>query len=611
MTPASEPATDQPRERGWLATRPRVRALAAGLLFGLFNAAAFYVPGLWWCAFLAPTPVMALGARPIVRPGVAGAYAVLGVVPWWGFSHAWTYAVSAAGVYPLVLALSLFTWLYVWVAGRAATRWGVRAGVALAPVLWIGVEFFRGSVAFRGYGFFLTGHPLIESPGAVFAQTAGWLGAYFVSFLVALVSAGVAAAVLLGRQGARASVGMVGAGAVGLIGGAIAGSGAGAPGPVVRVGVVQSNIPQDNRMSWTFRQRVYDYLQLRDLSVLAANEGAEVIVWPEGMFPGRALDPASLATERASPSAWPLDPVDPDDAPELTGVGGMIAASTLADELFAFERAIGVPMVVGATGYDGLRIEREGTRVRYRSDAMYNSAFLIEGGAIAGARYDKLHLAPFGEVMPYISAWPWLERQMLAIGAAGMSFDLEPGRDPVVLEAETAGGPVAMATPICFEATVPSVCRRLVFDHGRRRAGLLVNMTNDGWFGAWRSGREHHAQAARWRCVELGTPMVRAANTGISIAYDARGRVISREILAAGGERTDRDRVGGVLVAGVPMGTGRTLYAVVGDAFGWACLGATALGLSLTLMPRHGVGAADEPMEGAGSPRRATERRRR
>lgn len=103
----------------------------------------------------------------------------------------------------------------------------------------------------------------------------------------------------------------------------------------------------------------------------------------------------------------------------------------------------------------------------------------------------------------------------------------------------------------------------------------MINLTNDGWFGWWMPGREHHMLTARWRCLELGVPMVRVANTGISGAFDQRGREISRGVADPATGRAVLGRGSGTAVIEIPTVSGRTIYTRVGDVGGWGCLAAT------------------------------------
>jgi apolipoprotein N-acyltransferase len=297
-------------------------------------------------------------------------------------------------------------------------------------------------------------------------------------------------------------------------------------------------------------------------------------------------------------------------------------------------------MVVGAIGIDGLAFEEApGGGIEALAEATHNSAFLIRDGQVDPLRYDKIHLTPFGEVMPYISAWPWLERRLLDLGARGMSFDLDAGRRAERLEvpagpgvapwrprelvgaaadapAQTqAGSTLMIATPICFEVTSSVVCRRLVYEDGARAADLIVQLTNDGWFGASAGGRLTHLLTARWRAVELGVPLVRAANTGISAAVDARGRVFARTDASPGSpDPTDDGRLL-VVDAELPPPGAPTPFARIGNLVGWA----SVLGSAATLVVAGFIGrvesrAASEawmrPAEGGKDQRPGTERLR-
>jgi apolipoprotein N-acyltransferase len=204
--------------------------------------------------------------------------------------------------------------------------------------------------------------------------------------------------------------------------------------------------------------------------------------------------------------------------------------------------------------------------------------------------------------MPYISAWPWLEARLLALGAAGMRFDLRAGTEPTVFAVRSVslGRDVRVVTPICFEATTSWVCRRMIFEDGARRADLIVNVSNDGWFGWWDAGRVQHMQQARMRCIELATPMVRAANTGVSAIVNARGQVLEQGAIAEDGSR-GTVRVGGVLWGRVPLAAGSPLHAVVGDAVGWAAMLIAAILLVVSFVRKSKGPAADAAVAAKGS----------
>jgi len=500
-------------------------------------ALALPAPGLLATRLCAPAWKIALGFG-------------LGSLPAWAVLHLWLIDVTAIGYPFLALILGAYGALFVWLARRAARAmpWWLAA-----PLAWAAVEFLKGSVLFHGYPWHLTGQPLVATPLWALLPMVGVYGA---GLLVALGwGAGLGACVWRRVAAAALILAVLGTGA------ALRVDDSGAP--VARVAVVQTSVPQDNKVGWTLEQRREDFEGFLRLSRLAAEDEPTLIVWPETMFPGIALDAASLGTLRGAGLAYP----------------GGTPVTAFADELLAFQREIGTPILIGAHGYDGLRVvEDERGGVRFESGAEYNSAMLVEGGRAPEERYDKLHLTPFGEVMPYISWSDWLESRLLGIGAPGMAFNLSAGERATVFEVEG----FRFATPICFEATMPGVCRRLAYGRvmglGTRRVDALVQLTNDGWFGPWPGGRETHLLLARCRAAELGVPVVRAANTGISAVIDARGSVNARQapqawaVLRAEVVRGDR--------AGTVYGR------FVGDAAGWVAMAVTFAGAALSYRRR-------------------------
>jgi apolipoprotein N-acyltransferase len=206
----------------------------------------------------------------------------------------------------------------------------------------------------------------------------------------------------------------------------------------------------------------------------------------------------------------------------------------------AIEQATGgAPTLVGSVRFD----DRDRPR---------NSLFaLIAGGVIDGV-YDKWHLVPFGEYVP-----DWLPLPIMVMPGGG--FASGPG--PRTLS--VPGLPLFGAL-ICYEAIFPGQ----IVDRSNRPA-WLVNVTNDAWFGNSTGPRQHLA-AARMRAVEEGLPLLRAANTGISAAFDANGRELGR----LGMQQT------GTLVVPLPGPLPETLFARLGL---WlpGIAGAVALGTGL------------------------------
>ncbi|MEI7658161.1 MAG: apolipoprotein N-acyltransferase [Phycisphaerae bacterium] len=552
-----------------VAQGPRTHAarslVATCLSLGLFHSLVMFLalaPVGWWpCAFLAPlgpfVAAMRLGAEPSRRARVKGVLAVwAGCVPFWAFTEWWIVDVSAAG-YPFLVFIEAF-WpaFFAWLAGAGVARWPrVPAWLLLAPA-WAGVEFFRGELFANGYAWGLVAYPLIDAPVLAAAATVG--GVYLVSLLACVP----AAAVIDARVGRRAwsIVGVMLWVAATVAGWASASSTKGT-GVTVRIAAIQTNVPQSNKLAWSMESELADYAKFEAMTEAAAKAGPDVIVWPETMMPGVTLEPGALEELRSKGVFH-----------EIRGAAGprRIDADHFAVQVKALSRRIGTSMLVGEDAQEGFRVVPVDEGLEFRYDRRYNSVYLLRGGETSDVRYDKVRLTPFGETMPYISSVPWLERALLDFGARGMRFDLDAGEKETVFElARTGGGTFRAATPICFEVTVAPHVRRLVAGHdGTRRADVIINVTNDGWFGSFTPARLQHLQIARWRSLELATPMVRAANTGISCAIDRAGRV--REAGPVGAPSPALTE--GVMPAVVELPGELTMYAKVGDVAGWAAL---------------------------------------
>jgi apolipoprotein N-acyltransferase len=192
----------------------------------------------------------------------------------------------------------------------------------------------------------------------------------------------------------------------------------------------------------------------------------------------------------------------------------------------------------------------------------YNSAILLTRRATMSQIYNKVHLVPFGEFVPFRKSFPllaWIERKEVP-------YDFDPGKGPAVLE--MASRDLKLGPLICFEDTLGDQTRRTA----ALGAQLLVTLTNDGWFGHSVATRQHLANA-RLRTVETGLPLLRVADTGITCVIDRFGR-IREELRGADGGTF----VQGILAAeiAVPANPPPTFYTLHGDLFAKSCLGITA-----------------------------------
>jgi apolipoprotein N-acyltransferase len=195
---------------------------------------------------------------------------------------------------------------------------------------------------------------------------------------------------------------------------------------------------------------------------------------------------------------------------------------------------------------------------------IWNSLSALDGSGAILATFDKFHLVPLGEYVPLREVFPFLSK----VTPGAMDFSAGPGPRTLRVSGLPPFGPL-----ICYEVIFPHA----IVDEADR-PDWLVNLTNDGWFGA-STGPYQHFASARMRAVEEGLPLVRAANSGISGVIDPYGRVIASLAL---GER-------GILDAKLPLPIPQTLFARFG---GWNCLalGLLILGIALALDPRNWSG---------------------
>jgi apolipoprotein N-acyltransferase len=153
---------------------------------------------------------------------------------------------------------------------------------------------------------------------------------------------------------------------------------------------------------------------------------------------------------------------------------------------------------------------------RAEGERFWNSLRVLERDGAEVDRYDKQHLVPFGEYVPFgdiLGEWFGLT----AFAAqAGSTYSAGPG--PAVLNLGRFGKVLPL---ICYEAVFPQDVNA-----APERADWIVQVTNDAWFGVWTGPFQHFAQA-RLRAVEQGLPLIRVANTGVTAVIDARGRVVA------------------------------------------------------------------------------------
>jgi apolipoprotein N-acyltransferase len=215
----------------------------------------------------------------------------------------------------------------------------------------------------------------------------------------------------------------------------------------------------------------------------------------------------------------------------------------LSKEVVTTVKKMDCPFIFGSPAYGGTKGD-----IRY-----YNRAYLLSSSGLVLGTYDKVHLVPFGEYVPLKKFLPFVHRLVPAAG----DFSAGEKSEPLPLSLLPSG------VLICYEAIFPELSRAQVM-HG---AAILVNLTNDAWFGHTSAPYQHLAMAV-FRAVETARPLIRAANTGFSAVVGPEGRILKQSGLFS--EET--------LTVEIPLHQGKeTIYTRFGDLFAVTLLGITIL----------------------------------
>jgi apolipoprotein N-acyltransferase len=495
---------------GW---RRAAIALVAGVLSALAMA-----PFNAWPVLFATFPVViwlidGAGAgrlRGVPAAAMAGWWFGLGYfVPglyWIGYAFlvdaptfAWLMPFAVLG---LPAYLALFTALGFALARLIWTRDAWRV-LALAASLTLS-EWLRG-YALTGFPWNAFGYALTE-PLAL-AQTASLVGLWGLTFLAVAIFASPGVLIDGNSRGRKPwiapAIALVLLLAMGIFGAVRLNLQPTAMVANLRLRVMQPNLQQDVRFNYAAKAEVMQkYLALSDRASGPQSTGVRdvnILIWPESAFPFFLTREADAMAQIAN----------------LLSKGTVLITGSV--------RAPDAP--------PGARITRA-----------YNSIYVIGHDGSVVSIYDKVHLVPFGEFLPFQD---WMEKIGL-VQLTKVQGGFIPGSRRRSLEVPHA--PRALPL-ICYEAIFPGdVVER------DDRPGWIVNLTNDGWFGI-STGPYQHLQQARLRAIEQGLPVVRAANTGISAVIDPLGRMVA--VLGLGVE--------GVLDSGLPSPIPPTVYARTGD----------------------------------------------
>jgi apolipoprotein N-acyltransferase len=235
------------------------------------------------------------------------------------------------------------------------------------------------------------------------------------------------------------------------------------------VRVVQGNVPQHQKWQNDHKARhISQYLQMTAAPPAAGDPPPRAVIWPETAMALFLNDSPEIRTA--------IGQVAPRDGFVLTGS------------------------------------VRAGTTATGRRQ-VWNSMFAIDADGQVRAVFDKFHLVPFGEYVPLKA---WIPLPTIVESISGFS----PGPGPRTLQLP---GLPAFSPLICYEAIFPGQVRA----KDGQPAALMINFTNDAWYGV-SSGPYQHFVATQVRAIEEGVPLIRAANTGISALFDATGQVRAR-----------------------------------------------------------------------------------
>ena len=414
----------------------------------------------------------------------------------------------------VLILFSAYLALYFAVFSAAASRLFSKPSVLLLmiPVFWIAMEYIR-SFFLSGFPWELIGYSQFNTLHIL--QISDIFGVYGVSFLVALSNATIFIVFLyltrLNWQGAKTTkkLALFSISVFVLIFIIAWSYGAlriksidrlVAKSDSKRIAIVQGNIKQSEKWDKAFQlATIKKYI---NLSHQAKKQKAELVVWPETAAPFYFLKDTQLS--------------------EMIIKG-------IAD--------IPADFIIGSPCYD-----RRNNKVEY-----YNSAYLISSAGNVYGRYDKAHLVPFGEYIPLKRWLPFLGKIVEHVG------DFRPGEKGNALQWNNH----KLGFLICYEIIFPDLSRAMA----KNQAALLVNITNDAWYGRTSAPYQHFSIAV-FRAVENRRALVRSANTGISGFVDPVGRVIDSTDLFQDAVRTHT----------VPLINETSFYTRFGDVFAIFCL---------------------------------------
>jgi len=493
-------------------------AFSASLQVLIFPLPLVYI--LSWFA-LTPLIIAVLRARPTGDLQIAGGIRLQSATPAQGFLLGYLcgiiwYAGTCYWIYdtmrqygglnaPMALLvlflfccyLGLYHGVFGLLIGLLAHPRDNRRALVLAPFLWVAIELARTRIS--GFPWNLLGISQVDN--VALCRIASWTGVYGISFEIALVNVALAVAFLIPRP----KRGMMFAAALAAAAVLQSGRLVDAPPSTTDRGalLVQQNIPvAANGTPAFFQQTAEELAELTEKSAATAGKKIDLVVWPESPAPFFTNDERFQQT------------------------------------ISEMARNINSWVVVGAIGSNAAHPNDEGP--------VFNSAALVSPQGEWTTRYDKVHLVPFGEYLPFPSFFSFAGGLTKEVG----QFEHGMSRQPL------NGGELKLGIFICYESIFPDEVRQ----SAALGAQVLVNISNDGWYGDSGAYAQHLNQT-RMRAIENDRWLLSATNTGVTAAIDPWGRIASRI------PRKERS----ALVAPYALTSVTTFYTRHGDWFAYAC----------------------------------------
>lgn len=437
----------------------------------------------------------------------------------------WLTAVTKLGFFILIPVLALFFALFA-LAGNIFLRnlRCLKLDILLfliIPSLWVVLEFVRG-VLFTGFPWAILGYTQYKNP--ILIQVADITGAFGVSFVIMMVNfllycvLQAAAERFFGLSNKYfrnirilkygimiTALILVSVFVYGLRSLREADTDSG-----YRLSIVQGNIPQEKKWDPSHKSGILD--RYETLTREAAKDGGDLIIWPE------------------------------------TSVPGYMFEGDISRRITSLAKEIDIPLLLGLITFSW---DEEGN-VLY-----FNTASLMSAGGTIERAYYKIHLVPFGEFIPFEKNLPSI-REWINVPMG----DFSPGTEYTLFDLRGKGNGLKYAALICFEDIFPGLVRRFVYEG----ADILINMTNDAWFGE-SSEQLQHAQASVFRAVENRVSVIRAANTGFSCYIDPKGAIEDSITDSSAGMYTE-----GFRTFSIKIGEKNSFYTRYGDIFVYLCL---------------------------------------